>query len=418
MLKMFSSIDSVYSWLYNQRKTKKREDLSRIKKCAEELNLKPDYKIIHIAGTNGKGSTAQAIKSILKLTNRHVGLFVSPYVISFNERIEINDRYISDAEIMHYSNILYDYSKKYEKENNDIIPFFELTLLMALMYFKDRNIDIAIIECGLGGLLDATNFLDTDLAIITNIGFDHQEQLGNTLESIAKHKLGIVKNGVPLITAVDESLILQFENYTKSNNSKMIYVKPDVKDIKSDLLTSFKYKDTSYQISLLGDYQAYNASLAIEACKFIDKDIPYDIISYGLNNVFWPGRMEIMNNNPLILLDGGHNIAAIKETVAYLSKIKGNKQIKTMFTALKDKDYVSMLNELDKITDYYYFTSINDLRKEDPNIFTKNRLKPYYIDLNLDSILTKAKNELKENEILFITGSLHFISIVRELFKK
>ena len=138
---MFTTIDMVYSWLFNQRKAQKRENLDRIKLCAKELAIdKPNYKIIHIAGTNGKGSTAVMIKNMLALSGKHVGLFVSPYVISFNERIQINDRYISNAEIMHYGNILYEYSKKYEEKYHDIIPFFELTLLMALLYYKDRNI--------------------------------------------------------------------------------------------------------------------------------------------------------------------------------------------------------------------------------------------------------------------------------------
>ena len=121
---MFNNIDDALNWLYNQKKLKKREDLSRIKNCVDLLNIKIDYKIIHIAGTNGKGSTANYIKNILKLENKYVGLFTSPYILFFNERIMINDRYISNAEIMHYVNILYDFSKEYFIKYNDVIPFF------------------------------------------------------------------------------------------------------------------------------------------------------------------------------------------------------------------------------------------------------------------------------------------------------
>ena len=158
---MFNSIDEVFSWLYNQKKTQKRENLDRIKKCIDDLELTPNYPIIHIAGTNGKGSCASYIKNILKLTGRHVGFFVSPYVVCFNERIEINDRYISNSEIMFYANKLYTYATNYYNKYNDTIPFFELTFLMALMFYKDRNIELAVIECGVGGLLDATNVLNT-----------------------------------------------------------------------------------------------------------------------------------------------------------------------------------------------------------------------------------------------------------------
>jgi dihydrofolate synthase/folylpolyglutamate synthase len=242
MPKMFTTIDEVYSWLFNQRKAQKTENLDRIKQASKMLGLdKPNYKIIFVDGTNGKGSTAVMIQKMLALTGKHVGLFVSPYVISFNERIEINDRYISNAEIMHYGDILYDFSKKYEEEYKDIIPFFVLTLFMALMYYKDRNIDILVMEAGLGGLLDATYFLDKDFAIITNIDYDHMAQLGNTLEVIAYHKHGIAKENGTLLTAVDQSLIPYFKSYLDIIKCKMIYVNPFIKDIKSSSVTTFTY---------------------------------------------------------------------------------------------------------------------------------------------------------------------------------
>ena len=416
---MFTSIDSVYSWLFDQRKTKKRENLDRIKCAAKDLNVdKPSYKIIHIAGTNGKGSTAIMIQKMLALTGKHIGLFISPYVIRFNERIEINDRYISDAEIMHYANILYEYSKEYEAKYNDIIPFFELTLLMALLYFKDRNIDILVMEAGLGGLLDATNFLDTDLQIITNIGYDHMAQLGNTLEEISYHKLGIAKENKTLITASDESLIPLFKEYLDKKNTKLIYVNPFIKDIALKEYTSFTYKNESYKVSLMGEYQAYNASIAIEAVKYILPNFPKDFIDYALANIFWPGRMEYISKNPKILIDGGHNIHAIKATVKTLSMLKGKAKIKVLFSALYDKDYKKMIEELNKIASFYYFTGLDDLRKTDPNEFVKYTYIPSKIYDTFSECLDKEIKNIKEDEILFITGSLHFISQVREKYFK
>lgn len=419
MPKMFTTIDMVYSWLFNQRKAQKRENLDRIKLCAKELAIdKPNYKIIHIAGTNGKGSTAVMIKNMLALSGKHVGLFVSPYVISFNERIQINDRYISNAEIMHYGNILYEYSKKYEEKYHDIIPFFELTLLMALLYYKDRNIDILVMEAGLGGLLDATNFLDTNLSIITNIGFDHMAQLGNTLEEIAIQKLGIARCNHPLITAVDSSLIPLFKSYLDKIDAKLIYVSPFIKDINLKDKTEFTYKDERYSLSLLGEYQAYNAALAIEAVKYIDPSYPKDFIDYALKNTIWPGRMEIVSAHPKIILDGGHNIHAIKASVLSIAKMKGNKKVKVLFTALYDKDYKAMLKELDKIASYYYFTGLDDLRATDPKLFAENTKVPYLIKNTFEEALDEAIPNLLNDEILFITGSLHFISQVREKYFK
>ena len=409
---MFNTIDEVYNYLYNQKKLAKRENLDRIKFAKEKLNISIDYKIIHIAGTNGKGSTAQMIKSILMLKNLHVGLFVSPYVISFNERIEINDRYISDAEIMHYMNILYDFNENYKKEYNDVIPFFELTLLMALMYFQDRNIDIAVIECGLGGLLDSTNFLKTDLAIITNVGFDHMAQLGDSLESIANHKLGIVKDNMYALTACDKSLMPQFNDYAKLHNAKILNILDDIKDINVDNKTSFIYKNRQYKTNLLGDYQAYNASLAIEACKYMT-DINDDLIDFALENVFWPGRFEIIQNNPLVIIDGAHNIHAINALVKALDKAY-NTKFEIVFSALVDKDYRSMINVLDNIANKYYFTSINDLRKTDESLFGECTNINYQL---FDDYKIAIKEAISQNKPVLITGSLHFISMVRQYLK-
>ena len=411
---MFNTITEVYDWLFNQKKLNKRENLDRIKKCVELLDIKTNYKIIHIAGTNGKGSTASYIKNILKLTNKHIGFFISPFVISFNERIQINDRYISNAEIMHYANKIYKFSSSYYKEYNDIIPFFELTLLMALMYFQDRDIDIAIIECGMGGLLDATNFINPDISIITNIGFEHMNSLGNTKEEIALHKLGIIKPNKPVLTTVDDELKNMFLEYANKLNSNITFVDQYVSDIKVSDMTYFKYKGINYQSSLLAKYQAYNASLAIEAVKYIDDKITDDIINIGLSTNKWPGRMEIISKKPFIMIDGAHNIHGIEALVDSLNDNNFNKKIKIMFSALADKEFNKMINHLDKITDYYYFTTINDARATNVMEFSKYTSKNYSLFNDYKEAINKAKSELKGDEMLIITGSLHFISLVRE----
>jgi len=413
---MFNNIDEVYSWLFNQKKLAKRENLDRISKCIDMLGIKTDYKIIHIAGTNGKGSTASYIKSILQNTGKHIGFFVSPYVVCFNERIQINDRYISNAEIMHYCNKLYNFSNEYYKEFNDVIPFFELTFLMALLYFMDRNIDIAVIECGVGGLLDATNVLKTDLAIITNIGYDHMNTLGNSLEEIASHKLGIAKKGMTCLTACDEGIRGYFEGYQKDNNINMIYINDYVSDIVLNDYTEFKYKGESYKASLIASYQAFNASLAVEAAKIIDPNIPNELINYGLMNAKWPGRMETISNNPRVILDGAHNIHGINALVNSIKAINISKRVKVIFSALNDKAFDKMLSILDNISDKYYFTSIMDLRATDTNEFTKYTQKECEIIYDIEECLRTAINDTKEDELLLVTGSLHFISLMRDIY--
>lgn len=413
---MFNNIDDALNWLYNQKKLKKREDLSRIKNCVNLLNIKIDYPIIHIAGTNGKGSTANYIKNILKLENKYVGLFTSPFILFFNERIMINDRYISNAEIMHYVNKLYDFSNDYFNKYNDVIPFFELTLLMALMYFEDRKIDLAVIECGLGGLLDSTNFLKTNLSIITNVGYDHLAQLGPTLSDIANHKLGIAHDGNLLLTCVCDELKNQFKDYAKLHNVKINYVKDNVSDIRIGNGVTFKYKNIEYKTPLNGIYQAYNAALAIEAAKFIDNNISFDLIQEGLNETFMPGRFEYINNN--IIIDGAHNISAIEALTDSILNKYPNKNIKIVYSALFDKEYDKMIKHLSKIANKFYFTTLTDLRATDPLLFSKYTDKDSICYNDFKECIDIAIKELKEDELLIITGSLHFISTVRAYLKK
>jgi dihydrofolate synthase/folylpolyglutamate synthase len=412
---MFNNIDDALNWLYNQKKLAKRENLDRIKRCVSELNIKLDYKIIHMAGTNGKGSCCNYIKNILKHTGKHIGMFTSPYYLFFNERIMINDRYISNAEILNYVNYLYDYSRSYYDKYNDVIPFFELTLLMALLYFQDRKIDLAIIECGLGGRLDSTNFVNSNLSIITNIGYDHMMQLGNTLEEIASHKLGIVKENGYLLTAVDELLMPEFGDYCNQMNAKIVNINSYVSDIKVSDKTEFNYKNNNYVVNLLGSYQAYNAALAIEAAKYIEPNIEEDLIEFGLEETNIPGRFEYILDN--VIIDGAHNISAINNLVDNIKNMY-HKKVKIVFSALADKAYDKMLNKLDEIALKYYFTTINDKRASDVNVFKESTNIDSICYNNMDECIDVALKELKEDELLLITGSIHFISLVRNLIKK
>lgn len=413
---MLNTIEEVYAWLYSQKKLSKRENLDRISHCLKELEVLPDYPIIHIAGTNGKGSTASYIKNILKYTGKRVGLFVSPYVISFNERIQINDRFISDAEILYYANFLEAYAQAYFQKYNDILPFFELTLLMAMLFFKDRNVDVAVIECGVGGLLDATNALPSVLAVITNVGYDHMNTLGSTLPEIAAHKLGIVHEGMTCLTCVCEELKPQFTEYALAHNAQMVFVDKDITDVEVNDWTCFTYKKMPYRASLLAGYQAYNAALAIEAVHRLEPMIPRELICAGLENTVWPGRMEVMQARPLVLFDGAHNLHGIEGLADTMVKMKNGKFLKIIFSALHDKAFDKMLHRLDDIADFYYFTKMEDTRATMPEEFTTFTARPYAVIENAEECLRKALEDLKDEEVLLVTGSLHFISVMRRLY--
>ena len=409
---MFKTLNEALNWLYEQKKIKKREDLSRISYLIKKLNIKFNYKIVHIAGTNGKGSTASFIKKMLQYNDYKVGLFVSPFVIKFNERIQINDEYITDAEIIKYCNHLYVIANEYFCEFNDTVPFFELTFLMSLLHFDTNNIDYLVLECGMGGLLDSTNVVNSDIQVITNVGYDHIVQLGPTLYDIAKHKLGICKT--KCFTTVDDEFVDLFKEYAKNHKILMNFIAENVKIVDFDNGVTFEFDGENYHTSMNGEFQAYNASLAISVIKELIPSIKKEIIDKALEHTYWPGRFEYVKPN--VIIDGAHNIHGVEALTKTLKNKYPNKYIKVVFTALQDKAIKEMLNCLDEVSDFYYFTSIIDKRATDVNYFKDFTQKPYKLIDNYIEALDYAIANLKEEELLVITGSLHFISSVIAYF--
>ena len=414
---MFKNKDEAIFYIENIKRKEKRTNLNRMHRALEMLgNPERAYKVIHVAGTNGKGSTVSYLTNILMEAGFSVGSFISPYVIKFNERIMYNLSYISDEDLVKYANIIYDLKLKLEEED-EVITFFEFITLMGLLYFKDKHVEFAVVEVGLGGVLDATNIFDHALRIITNIGFDHMNALGNTLSEIADKKLGILHENEKLISAVDESLLKQFEDHSKELNSCLYWVNKDIKDIKESFNgVSFKYKNEEFRTPLLGIFQAYNAALAIEAVRQIMPDISSRTIQSALDKTVWPGRLQIIKHKPIILIDGGHNIHGID---AVVKSIKGltNQKIHVLFTALKDKEIDKMLRALDEIASDYIFTTINDSRASSIMDILSVNQKPYKAIDDYKEALSYLDN-FGPDEIILVTGSLHFISLVINFLKK
>ncbi len=414
---MFKNKDEAIFYIENIKRKEKRTNLNRMHRALEMLgNPERAYKVIHVAGTNGKGSTVSYLTNILMEAGFSVGSFISPYVIKFNERIMYNLSYISDEDLVKYANIIYDLKLKLEEED-EVITFFEFITLMGLLYFKDKHVEFAVVEVGLGGVLDATNIFDHALRIITNIGFDHMNALGNTLSEIADKKLGILHENEKLISAVDESLLKQFEDHSKELNSCLYWVNKDIKDIEESFNgVSFKYKNEEFRTPLLGIFQAYNAALAIEAVRQIMPGISSRTIQSALDKTVWPGRLQIIKHKPIILIDGGHNIHGID---AVVKSIKGltNQKIHVLFTALKDKEIDKMLRALDEIASDYIFTTINDSRASSIMDILAVNQKPYKAIDDYKEALSYLDN-FGPDEIILVTGSLHFISLVINFLKK
>ncbi len=411
---MFNKVEDGIKHLENIQRKDKRENLNRISAVLEDFdNPHKKFKTIHVAGTNGKGSVCNILQKTLS-TKYKVGLFTSPYIIKFNERIQVNNEYINDKELLDLINVVYDYSILYNSKNDDIIPFFELVFLISLLYFERKNIDIAIIEVGVGGLLDCTNVINSDVSLITNISLDHQSYLGNDVQSIAKHKLGIVKKNTRLYTTVDDSLKSMFIKHCENINVDYTFInKEKIVNIESSLLgNEFMYNNYLFKISLIGIHQVYNSSLVIEVLKDYFK-FTYDEINQVLNDISFNGRLEIINKEPLILIDGAHNIDGITSLVNTIKTIF-KKKVTFCFAAMRDKDINDMLSLIGEVSNNINITQINYYRS--------NIIEDYHDNnginkfSNVESLL-KHIDAVDKDEIIIFTGSLYFISEIRKYYK-
>ncbi len=414
---MFTNVADAIFWIENIERNNKENTLKRMALALDILDHPEEsYKKIHITGTNGKGSTLNYIANILEQNGLKVGSFVSPYLVCFNERIQINGEYISDSDLLKYVNIVYDVTKEVLYRMDDIISFFEVITLIGFLYFKDMNIDIAVIEVGVGGKLDATNVINADVSIITNVGFDHMNTLGKTLEEITLNKLGILKENGYLITAIDDELFPLVTNYCIEKNAMYKRVRETTKYILTENETFFEYQDQEYRLKMIGQHQIKNAIIAIETIKYLFPSISFDTIKEGLYKAKWIGRLECMQNNPKVYIDGAHNTHGIAALSKSIKEIFRDKKVNLIFCALKDKETKSMIKLIENDVDSITITTINDPRVKDPN--------ELYAEINIINkrIIFDYKNAIDQlileksntNEIILISGSLHFISFVRK----
>lgn len=314
-------INSTLEYLYQLHNRGIKLGLENINKILLECNNPHDaFKSIHLAGTNGKGSTASIIAKILQNSGHKVGLYTSPHLINFNERIRINGVPISDDDIISFTKTYRDF---FEKQS---ITFFEATTAMAFDYFRKNEIDIAIVETGLGGRLDSTNVLSPIHTIITEIDFDHTHLLGETVEEITAEKCGIIKNATPNTTINTKSNIVKvIDKFSTKHNTKTNYINKDLINIvehKTNTL-HLKYNDSSYILPQAGSFQAENAVLAIETIINEFQNITNIQIQDGLDQWFWPGRMQQMTEN--IFYDVAHNSAGVNILTSDLFDIYNQK---------------------------------------------------------------------------------------------
>lgn len=418
----------------NSREVKRRSyDLSRMLKLLEELG-NPQYgmKFVHLAGTNGKGSTSKLVYNMLRQTNLNVGLTISPHILEINERIVVNDSEINDQDFVTLSEKVLKAENIIEAEYEKL-TYFEFITAVAFLYFKEKKCDICVLEVGMGGLSDSTNVIrdiDKVLCLITPISFDHMAFLGNTIEEIASQKAGIITKNTSVITYNEDDKVLKIVEDEARKKESNFYSYKEIKvdnlridEFSSSFDLSFKsHKIEDIELNLLGYYQVHNAMLAIAGIlELIDKniiDISYDEIKKAVANTRWQGRMELINKNPRIVLDGAHNSDGIDNLVRNFSLFKYNK-LYIISSILSDKDHKKMLESLSEYSKDLFLLDLDNIRKTEIDIL-KREAEEYFENVEITRDIKSAIEDVKKlatnDDLIVITGSLYLVSEIKQLF--
>lgn len=391
-----------------------RFGLERISQTLKQLNdPHKKYKTIHIAGTNGKGSTTTMIASILHASGYKVGSFISPKISTYNEMFLLNGHEISNEDLLQNFNEIIDFCQD--------LTAFEILTVIAFNFFKNENVDYAVIEVGCGGLLDSTNVIEPIATVITNIASDHASWLGD----IVQHKLGIIKPNVPLITAIQEEETIQ-KIYSKLPQDKVFICNKDFTSASEKILEDRqvvhfedKNKNFDFEIKLLGDYQIINSALALKTCiEVLENKLSEDVVKKGLINAKVHYRFEkISLRGKTFILDAAHNLAGISVLKTSLEKYFGEKTKTVVIGILHDKDYPKILDCLIGKEDSVIVTRPCSERACDPKILC-NLLKceNKIIEENYERAIDKALK--KDNELIIITGTFYNDDVPRKYLNK
>lgn len=410
--------------------------LERMKRLAALLgDPQRGTRSIHIAGSKGKGSTASYAYSILRCAGYRVGLYTSPHLISFRERIRINDELISEEDL---ARILTKIREVIDSLMRDERPtFFEVYTALSFLYFKEKRIDFAVYEVGLGGRLDATNLVEPLVCAITSLSYEHTEKLGFTLEEIAAEKCGIIKNDVICISAPQEKEALKtIEDICMERRSKLFLVGKNIlfKEVESNenlniFSVSGMFQEYPHlKTALIGPHQIVNAATAIgiiEALRFRDIIIPTEAIRKGIEDAKWDGRLEVINKKPFIVLDGAQNRASAHALAEAIKKIFIYKRLILVLGVSKDKDINGILEELMPISGSIVLTKSKvaeramepvKIKESAENISAGS--KNIVLTSNIDEALKKAKSIAETDDLILITGSLFVVGEAKSYLAK
>ncbi len=419
-------------WLYQQLPMYQRDGAAAYKADLDKTiailkaidNPQESFKVIHVAGTNGKGSVSHFIASVLQESGYKTGLYTSPHLKDFRERIKVNGKMIPEKDVVNFI-------EKNKNEIKNISPsFFEITVAMAYEYFKNENVDFAILETGMGGRLDSTNISSPILSIITNIGYDHTRFLGNTLEKIAYEKAGIIKDGIPVVIGRKQKETSPVFETAAGNKNTRLYFAEDHFELKqihtpSSFIKHYDiWKDDLLYIEniespLGGNYQAENIATALQALDVLKE---LKIIATGINeikegientvdNTGIKGRWQVLNTNPVTIADTGHNEDGIRSNVTQLLQMDFNR-LHIVLGIVSDKDYDGILSLLPGSATYYFCKA--DIPRAMDAEELKNKAEDFGLSGNFYPSVThaysSAVNNAAANDLVFVGGSTFVVA--------
>ncbi|MDD3394362.1 MAG: bifunctional folylpolyglutamate synthase/dihydrofolate synthase [Anaerotignum sp.] len=403
--------------------------LERITELMEALgNPEKTLKVIHIAGTNGKGSAAALLSSMLQESGLRTATYTSPHLETYNERFLINGQEISDEAFAKIMTRTKEACTQLVAQGKDAPTLFEVITGAAFLYFAEENVDIAIIEVGLGGKYDATNIIENPiLSIIMSISMDHTDFLGNTIEQIAAEKAGIIKKSCPLVLYSQEELVYNIVKCRADTLEAPLYCPSDAKiNISSQSLdgTVFDVKSTSFAydglfLPLLGQHQIQNCVTILEACEVLKGSgfpLTEEQIRAGISKAFWAGRMEICKKSPMVVLDGAHNADGIRRLAENVNIYFKNYSITLVLGVLGDKEYEKMAELILPLANQVVFTEPHSERKLDAETLaniTHHKELPFYIEPMLEKAYQTALNITQESGMILCCGSLYMIGALR-----
>ena len=413
------NFDDYLDYIYGRGSSGGDHTLKNIKKLMDEFDNPQDkIETIHVAGTNGKGSTAKMLSSVMSKKNK-CGIFTSPYMVRINEEISINGVDISDEEFCELIDRIRPVAEELDKEGFHV-TYFEFMTAMAFIYFYEKNVDVAIIEVGLGGSLDSTNIIKSPLAsVITSISKDHMNVLGSTIEEIAANKAGIIKENCPVFVypQTEKEAFEVISKKAKESNSEIYTFDKKEVDILEESQSGNVFNFKSYdhiKTNLRGHHQIYNASLALLVLDFFKDEFNITVqdIREGLEEAYNPGRLDLVMDKPKVLLDGAHNKEAIDVLIQSLEDFEYDRFI-IGFSILKDKDHKDIIKKISKLADKLVITHIDDNPRAMDTLDIKKEAEAFIDDIEIiddnKEAFDYSVNYADEDDLVLWCGSLYLV---------